>query len=56
MQQNVLYVGLAAAAVPAVSAVTWLIGLALTLRGSTPRERPALLRAYAVIPRRRPRG
>jgi hypothetical protein len=55
MQQNVLYVGLAAAAVPAVSAVTWLIGLALTLRGSTPGERPALLRAYVGAQRRRPR-
>jgi hypothetical protein len=53
MQQNVLYVGLAAAAVPSVPAVTWLIGLALTLRGSKPRERPALLRAYGAFRWRR---
>ncbi|NBH04734.1 hypothetical protein [Amycolatopsis sp. SID8362] len=53
MPHNVLYVGLAAAAVPAVSALTWLIGLAMTLRGSEPRERPALLRAYTGAERRR---
>jgi len=32
----------------AVGIVAWLIGLAIVMRGTTPRQRPAILRAYRM--------
>lgn len=46
--------GLGIVALAAVGSVVWLIGLVVVTRGTTPRERPSILRAYgAAQPRAR---
>ena len=39
---------IAGSAVALVALLVWLVGLALALRGSKPKERPSILRAYAI--------
>ena len=46
-------VSVIAACVALVGLVAWLIGLIIVIRGSTPKDRPDILRAYAVC---RPRS